>query len=235
MSLAPTDPVFTAEVVMSRDDAMEITRKISLAFDNLGALVLQAWRGQAWKALDCASWDDYAERFLNGLRLPAAARKEIHGELAAEGMSTRAIAKVTGASQGTVVNDLSTEQNYSVDKPREVQGRDGKTRTYGPKPQPVVIADDDEVFDAEVISDPEPSEFSPESKPRYGRRTHREEFNSIVDVESGRWETIAGEYPARAIPLIAADPNQLVFWTAQLKKAHRALGEYIRNIEREAR
>lgn len=49
------------------------------------------------------------------------------------GMGTHAIAAATGASQGTVRNDLSTEQNYSVG-PDRIVGTNGKS--YSPTHQP---------------------------------------------------------------------------------------------------
>lgn len=57
--------------------------------------------------------------------------------LSSEGMSTRAIAAIVGASKSQVARDLSTVasgSNEPVDEPRTSHGMDGKTRTHQPRP-----------------------------------------------------------------------------------------------------
>jgi hypothetical protein len=59
--------------------------------------------------------------------------------LAGEGLSTRAIGSIVGASQRTVSNDIAApEQNYSPEQKRSVAGLDGKT--YTPRPVRVGVA-----------------------------------------------------------------------------------------------
>ena len=53
-------------------------------------------------------------------------------ELASQGMRTRAIAPVVGASQMTVVRDVRQSETFESDTPRTVQSNDGITRTFQP-------------------------------------------------------------------------------------------------------
>lgn len=48
--------------------------------------------------------------------------------LASEGMGTRAIAPIVGASREQVRRDVATDTNVSVAEPRVSHGLDGKTR-----------------------------------------------------------------------------------------------------------
>lgn len=108
----------TGEIVapMSVDEARRITERIRLtassareSLDRLQRLMEEAQTGQAHVALGYASWTAYiADVFSEEpLRLPRDQRQELVGYLAGEGMSTRAIAGVTGVGVGTVSRDLS--------------------------------------------------------------------------------------------------------------------------------
>lgn len=91
--------------------------KDSLA--KLQHLVEQARVGEAHAALGFSSWTAYLADVFAGepLRLPREQRQEVVGYLAGEGLSTRAIAPIVGASQDTVVKDLHRgERNLSPDQ-----------------------------------------------------------------------------------------------------------------------
>lgn len=68
------------------------------------------------------------------MRLTRDERKELVGELAEAGMSTRAIAPVVGVSKSTVAEDIESVQNRT-DQPRTVQSNDGIIRTFQPRPE----------------------------------------------------------------------------------------------------
>jgi len=123
------EPMPETELLLTKDEAMNLVAQYNRHYDNLVAVVLRMWNGRADLALGCDSWDSFASRFLNGYKLPKLERKQVHQELAQAGMSTRAISSVTGAGQTTVVRDLTPEPNGSP-APAPVTGLDGKV--YSP-------------------------------------------------------------------------------------------------------
>jgi DNA-binding Lrp family transcriptional regulator len=75
----------------------------------LAGLVEQAKAGEVWDVLGFPSWTAYLADALGGeLHLPSGERRELVGLLAGEGMSTRAIAPIVGASPRTVARDVET-------------------------------------------------------------------------------------------------------------------------------
>lgn len=135
----------TGELVepMSADAARRLTERIRIAAANFAeakakvlALVDEAKAGQAHVSLGYASWTAYLSDVLSDepLRLARDERRELVTRLADEGMSTRAIAPIVGASQRTVADDIrSGEQSCSPTEPVPVTGLDGKTY---PTPEP---------------------------------------------------------------------------------------------------
>lgn len=103
-----------AERVMDVDAARRLTERIRItaanareALEKLPALVEEARDGNAHVALGYPSWTAYLADVLGAepLRLPRDQRREIVGYLSGEGLSTRAIAPIVGASVGTVHTD----------------------------------------------------------------------------------------------------------------------------------
>lgn len=100
----------------------------------LSTLVEQAKAGEVWDVLGFASWTAYLADALGGqLHLPSGERRELVALLAGEGMSTRAMAPIVGASPRTVARDVETLDLPGVpgDTPAAVVGLDGKA--YTPK------------------------------------------------------------------------------------------------------
>ena len=91
--------------------------------------IKRAYFGRVWLAMGYESWSEWCDCELDGFKLPAIERRGTVSELAESGMSNRAIADVTGVSEGTVRNDKAGAQNYA---PGPVVGQDGKT--YKRKP-----------------------------------------------------------------------------------------------------
>ena len=129
--------------VMDPTEALRLTERIRLTAttfvesrDKLMALVAEAKDGNAHIALGFASWTDYLSEVLGEepLRLARDDRRELVSALAAEGMSTRAIAPIVGASHQTVANDLEAPVKNLTPAPRSITGRDGKAYTP-PKPK----------------------------------------------------------------------------------------------------
>lgn len=128
--------------VMTADEARRLTERIRLTAatyaeskSKLMDLVEQAKTGGAHFALGYDSWTAYLSDVLSDepLRLARDERREIVSALAAEGMSTRAIAPIVGASKTQVADDLSSVRNRTVE-PRAITGVNGKTYTP-PKPK----------------------------------------------------------------------------------------------------
>lgn len=116
--------------VMTADDA-------AVRLDRVRTHVEQAWddlialhSGRAWFALGYESWDALCDGELGGARiaLPREDRREVVGQMREAGMSIPAIASATGASIGTIHNDLSELKGSGRDLPTAVTGLDGKAR-----------------------------------------------------------------------------------------------------------
>lgn len=123
---------------MTADDARRLTERIRIAATNYTeakakvlALVDEAKAGHAHIALGYASWTAYLSDVLSDepLRLARDERRELHSRLADEGMSGRAIARITDTSEATVRRDVAaTASDDAVAKVRETTGLDGKVR-----------------------------------------------------------------------------------------------------------
>lgn len=125
------------------------------AREKLGRLLSEAQSEKDYEALGYRSWTDYVSALFSDtplMRLSREERRELVSELADEGMSTRAIAPIVGASPRTVAYDLdSPVQDCTPDaEPRQITGRDGKTYTR-PAPEPVTVD-----HDTGEITQPEP-------------------------------------------------------------------------------
>jgi transposase-like protein len=140
----------SAEIVplaLTTDEARRLTERIRLAArtfaesrDKVIALVGEAKAGDAHTALGYPSWTAYLTDVLGDepLRLPRDDRKEMVALLAAEGMSTRAIAPIVGASQSTIrddVKELSSSTQFP-ERPATVTSLDGRERP-ATRPEPV--------------------------------------------------------------------------------------------------
>lgn len=115
-----------SELVISAQDARNLTDKIKAGTAALWELIKEAYASRAWASLGYASWDDYCtqEFGTSRIRLPREERREVVSSMREIGMSTRAIASATGAGYGTIARELSGDPNGS---PAPVTGTDGKT------------------------------------------------------------------------------------------------------------
>lgn len=132
----------TADVqqpMFSVDDARRLTERIRLtahsareSIEKLHVLVDQAKDGNAHLALGFQSWTAYLSEVLGEepLRLARDQRQELVGYLAGEGMSTRAIAPIVGASIGQVHADKQVFRNEHLTKPEAEAFRDDEVRRY---------------------------------------------------------------------------------------------------------
>lgn len=161
----------TGEIVepMTKTEAERITHQIADKLDGIAdnfelvmPLIREALTRQAWQALGYTGVSEYVStRFAAALsRLPRELRRPAVLELAAAGMSTRAIAPVVGVGDSTVQRDIATAPDGAV-APAATTGLNGKTyQRRDPEPQP----DEPEVVDAEIVDEPTPAPEPP--KPR---------------------------------------------------------------------
>lgn len=107
--------VATTDYVMPEGDARRLTEKIRItahtyaeAREKLIGYVEQAKQGNAHLALGYRSWTEYLAEVLGEepMRLARDERREVVQLLSNEGMSTRAIAPIVGASFKTVARDM---------------------------------------------------------------------------------------------------------------------------------
>lgn len=108
-------------------EARELTDRIKGVVAELLPLIVEAWRRRVWAALGFASWEEYCDRELRGLRLPVE-RREAVTQLRREGMSTPAIGAALRVSDETVRTDLQELGRRGVELPTRVVGLDGRSR-----------------------------------------------------------------------------------------------------------
>ena len=122
-----------SELVISAQDARNLTDKIKAGTAALWELIKEAYASRAWASLGYASWDDYCtqEFGTSRIRLPREERQEVVASMREIGMSTRAIVAATGTSKGTVDRELSRAPSgapgSSLSASCEPVGVDGKT------------------------------------------------------------------------------------------------------------
>jgi lambda repressor-like predicted transcriptional regulator len=133
---------------MTVDEAKAITLRIADHVEQVWELIVEAYQRRAWVALGYESWDAYmkTEFGADRIKLPAAKRLEVVGEMRARGMSTRAIASATGLSKDTVHRAAVSSETPDDDVvDAEIVGIDGKryaphrTVTAEDWPEPPVL------------------------------------------------------------------------------------------------
>lgn len=131
------------------DDARRLTERIRLtahtareSIEKLHQLVDEAKAGNAHVVLGYASWTAYLSDVMGEepLRLARDQRQELVGFLAGEGMSTPAIAQITGTSTMTAWRDRESSLSdvKDEDRPATVTSLDGRERP-AMKPQTVRV------------------------------------------------------------------------------------------------
>ena len=137
--------IIDAEIVedaLSYGDALDgmnglasAAQDINDRIERYAAEAVRLWSRRAWEVLGHKSWAECVEERGAQLRLPRADRREMVALLADEGMSSRAIAPVVGASFKTVARDIESVST-DTDAPRTVKSLDGVERTFQPRPEP---------------------------------------------------------------------------------------------------
>lgn len=109
--------------VVETSEARDRARRIRALMEKVWPLVIEAYRLRDWEALRYRSWEAYCQEEIGRpLRLEHSEQKEAHQQMSEAGMSTRAIATVTGVSYETVAQDTAGVRNLTP-----ITGLDGKT------------------------------------------------------------------------------------------------------------
>ena len=218
MSLVNTNTgEFVAEVIpaLTYDEARALTDEINNDTLQASIKVAQAWQGQAWKPLGYKSWEDYADAELPLLGSNQANRHVLLVSLRNVGMSTRAIAAVTGLHHSTIARGVANATP-------EITGTDGKT--YPATRPPLATnskgeGDDDTGSDGEIGGPELPeSELSPktstppETVGLTGETVEQTEPQSSAPVSPTRRLVTVHDFlePVKSSWLTGVDPA--VFW-----------------------
>ena len=103
-------PAEAANRYLAEAEAREITDRIIGHLESIWELLVAAYCGRAWLALEYPSWDEYCETEFGAsrLRLPKEERRRVVHFLSEAGnMSIRPIASAMGISDNTVQRDLA--------------------------------------------------------------------------------------------------------------------------------
>ena len=124
--------MFDESTARDLDNAIRVVaRQIHIAWAALVALVNEAKAGEIHKALGFPSWTAYVADALDGQwKLERDKRGEVVKFLAEQGMSQRAIARISGLGRTTVQRELEVAPLGQL-----ITGLDGKTY---PRPEPQV-------------------------------------------------------------------------------------------------
>jgi protein gp37 len=207
--------------IASAEEARALTDRIKVAVEGTWQLIREAYVTRSWAALGYDTWDAYcaAEFGTSRLALPREERREIVASLRESGLSTRAIASVTGANQSTIVRDLgATDAFPKADAsvaPPPVTGVNGKTyaqRTPEPPSDEDLFAGEDWVqpdgpgFQA-AVTPPSPARPRPEpvmltlrthtgDEVQYPKPTSKATFNSTpgagISWANWSWNPVTG-------------------------------------------
>lgn len=210
---------------LSRDEAVLLTNQITKALSLSWELIVRAYHGRAWEALEYSTWDAYCKGEFGHARLalPAEERDQQVRSLRAHGLSVRAIAAATGEPRATVGDALQRpgvrNRTPDNDDPTEVIGIDGKT--YRQKPPEA------EIIDAEIVGEDEDVADAPLRETRVP--LPRQFRKPVTDLTRGARriaELSDDDRMKRNTPIIAE------LYLAQLKTAQESLNDVIARLEK---
>lgn len=125
-------------------EARTLTQQIKTSMADLMMLVVKAWVGRIWIALDYPTWNDWIKNEFNHapLSLPRDERRAVVTLLRGQGMSTRAIGAAAGVTGETISKDLAGVRNLTpdIEDAVPVVGLDGKNyRVTCDQPEPTNV------------------------------------------------------------------------------------------------
>jgi hypothetical protein len=100
--------------MLSYEEARKLTDEIKGELKEVYRKIILAFEGEAWKALEWGSWEEYVKaEFPMMPRLSRADRAKISAEMYEAGMTTREVGAALGVSFKTVANDLHADDDLS--------------------------------------------------------------------------------------------------------------------------
>lgn len=152
---------------LDRTEARELTERLRQHLGAAEAIVKKAYFGRVWLALGYSSWETYCDgEGLGAIRLTRDERQPLSLSWSAAGMSTRAIAAVTGVHKDTVRNDISGGEKSPPQSSSEAEPPDTT-----------------EVVDAEIIEEePEVPAITGRDGKTYPRPTNQSNGDHADDV-----------------------------------------------------
>jgi predicted transcriptional regulator len=106
---------------LTAEQARALTDEIRTQADILVPLVIEAYRGRAWRALGYESWDAYRAAEFPAVRVAVEARPGVARELRGAGMSQRQVAGVLGVSHQTVGRSIDEGKSDGPAGPSDSQ------------------------------------------------------------------------------------------------------------------
>ncbi|GAB3349896.1 helix-turn-helix domain-containing protein [Modestobacter lapidis] len=129
-----------APTILTEWGARKLTQRIRAKVADALDLIVQAWEGRAWEALDYPTWDDYLAAELpevKAFRLPIDTRRDAVAAWSARGMSQRAMAAGLNVSPATIAADVAEVVPHDEDATVvSLDGRQRKARVRRERPAP---------------------------------------------------------------------------------------------------
>ena len=210
--------------LMSAGDAQRLTQHIKLTASGvrnglfkLRNLIDEAKHSNVWNVLGFASWTSYLADTLGEepMRVSREERLELVGYLAGEGLSTRAIAPIVGASHMTIARDLETSSgvtNVTPDEP-SVESPSTPEAVAAPADSPDLGVATINLATGEI------------TEPTITERTVTETTRTITGLDG---KTYTSPKPREPKPVLAGD--SLAKFDAESNS--KSLGEALRVLER---
>ena len=210
----PEDPPVLARRRLAR--IRELVADTVEIYEELRELISEARQSADHELLGYGSWTSYVAAAVGQVAVSGRdERRELVQFLAEQGMSTRAIAPIVGAGKSTVIDDLATDRNRSVDAP-PITGLNGKTYE---RPRLIVDPAPASPVDPPAPRDPRPEEIAA----RQVAEIRRDGRDAARDIE-------IRTYP-HAVCVAAAithgEPLDISHLIAELERSVNFLREYL--------
>ncbi|MFI9817603.1 helix-turn-helix domain-containing protein [Saccharothrix variisporea] len=221
-------------MVSTRDEAVARAERIRAGIEAMAALqgdIAAAYHRRDWTTLGYDSWASYvtAEFGERRLKLSLHQRREIVASLRGEGLSTRAIGAALGVHHDTVVTDIRSVGNPTVE-PTVVTGLNGKT--YSTQPGEAVDSTTESVVrDGTKPAAGEPPAPTPDR--RFGRgRTAQDAIEATVTTV----RDLCDHFESLIIPadFAALDAERAEQWAQALDKSMSVLRQIRKELLRRA-
>lgn len=201
--------------ILTKEEATALVNKIETIDAQYWQTLTDLYIGQGWVALGYTSWDEMVTNELDHLhvRLPREERRGVVKSLRQAGLSTRAIADVTGINRETIRQEIAGDNKLSS---APITGKDGKT--YQPKATP-----------ASVVTPVQPDEIN--SCPVDAPEITKDKFDEIVCLNRELWPWAIQHFTPQRVHQIA-DASVVEEWIDMLEETRNILDDYIKELKK---